>query len=42
MGAINADASWPNNCIDWGRAAEELKVDYFEVDYDGVTYLIRA
>lgn len=42
IGAIQPNAAWPNNCIDWERAAEELKADYFEVDYDGVTYLIRA
>lgn len=42
LGAINPDAGWPNNCIDWERAARELREDYFEVDFDGVTYWIRA
>lgn len=42
IGAIDSSASWPLNCIDWKRAAEELKVDYFSVDYDGVEYWIRA
>ena len=23
IGAINSDATWPNNCIDWERAARE-------------------
>lgn len=41
IGAINADAAWPNNCIDWDKAAGELKSDYTEVDFDGVAYLIR-
>lgn len=27
--------------IDWEKTADNLKVDYTEVDYDGVTYLIR-
>jgi hypothetical protein len=28
--------------IDWDGVAEDIKADYMEVDYDGVTYLIRA
>ena len=42
IGAIQADASWPTNRIDWERAADDLKIDYFEVSADGYTYLIRA
>lgn len=42
IGAINKDANWPNDCIDWDKAADELRVDYMAVDYDGVTYYIRA
>lgn len=41
IGAINADAAWPNNCIDWERAARELQYDYTAVDFDGVTYWVR-
>ncbi|KDD18619.1 antirestriction protein ArdA [Bordetella bronchiseptica] len=41
-GMIQQGASWPNNCIDWEQAARELKVDYVEIDFDGVTYLMRA
>lgn len=41
IGAINSEASWPNNCIDWERAARELQMDYTAVDFDGVTYWIR-
>ena len=41
-GLINPDAHWPNDCIDWDRAARELQVDYFPVDFDGVTYWIRG
>lgn len=42
IGAVNNDATWPNNCIDWDRATRELKMDYTEVDFDGVEYLIRS
>ena len=41
IGAISDDVSWPCNCIDWERAARELKIDYTEVDFDGVSYLFR-
>lgn len=30
IGAINDDATWPNDCIDWDRAARELMYDYIE------------
>lgn len=30
--------TWPFNCIDWDRAAEETQSDYSEIDFDGVTY----
>ncbi len=33
---------WPYTCIDWDRAAEELKQDYMEVDFDGTTYWMRT
>jgi antirestriction protein len=35
------EAQWPYTCIDWDHAARELRYDYFAVDFDGVTYLIR-
>ncbi len=41
IGAINADATWPCNCIDWDEAARQLKQDYTEVEFDGVTYYVR-
>lgn len=41
IGAINADARWPNNCIDWEKAARELQMDYSGVDIAGVTYWTR-
>ena len=41
IGAVDSNATWPNNCIDWDRAARELQVDYSSVDFDGVKYLYR-
>jgi hypothetical protein len=41
IGAINANASWPNNCIDWEQAARELQTDYTSAEFDGVTYWFR-
>lgn len=42
IGAINANASWPNDCIDWERAARQLQMDYTSVDFDGIDYWIRS
>ncbi len=38
-GAIDDDAHWPATHIDWPAAADELKMDYTELDVevDGVT-----
>ena len=33
--------AWPHCCIDWDQAADLLKEDYTEVDFDGVTYFIQ-
>lgn len=38
---INPNAAWPANCIDWERAAWELRMDYTSIEFDGVTYLVR-
>lgn len=32
IGAIDKNAGWPNNCIDWEYAAKELMWDYSESD----------
>jgi hypothetical protein len=42
IGAIDASASWPNNCIDWDRAARELGYDYSTVTFGDVDYYIRS
>jgi hypothetical protein len=41
IGAINSDAGWPTNCIDWTEAARQLKQDYTSVEFSGVTYWVR-
>lgn len=40
-GMVNDNASWPNNCIDWEKAARELQWDYSTVEFEGVTYWYR-
>lgn len=42
IGAISGDEKWPLNHIDWESAADELRQDYFSVDFDGVDYWIRS
>ena len=41
IGAISRDLEWPLDHINWEAAADELRIDYTEVDFDGVTYLTR-
>lgn len=41
VGAVNADATWPHTCIDWDKAARELRMDYTSAEFDGVTYWFR-
>ena len=42
IGAISSDAQWPLYCIDWERAARDLRVDYTAVEFDGTTYWVRS
>jgi hypothetical protein len=42
IGAIDDDARWPANYIDWERAADALKMDYTAAEYSGVTYWYRG
>ena len=30
VGAVDKNAKWPNNCINWEQASRELMLDYFE------------
>ena len=41
-GMVKDDVTWPNNCIDWEKAADMLKQDYMSVDFGDETYWIRA
>ena len=36
------DVTWPFTCIDWERAARELRMDYTALDFDGVTFWARS
>jgi len=40
IGAVDPDAGWPLNCLDWDQAADELKQDYASVDFDGEEFWI--
>ena len=43
IGAIGRGMQqWPLHCIDWEKAADELKMDCTAVDFDGVTYYVRG
>jgi hypothetical protein len=41
-GKAMSDATWPFDCIDWERAARELRMDYSAAEFDGVTYWVRS
>lgn len=41
IGAIDRDARWPINCIDWEAAANQLKVDYSTIEIEGDKYWYR-
>ncbi len=35
-------STWPLNCIDWEKAAKDLRYDYTEHEFQGTTYLFRC
>lgn len=39
-GAIDKSAGWPLCHIDWEAAADALRMEYEEIDFDGVTYWV--
>lgn len=41
IGAISSQDRWPLDCIDWEKAASELKVDYTAIDFDGIDFWVR-
>jgi len=40
LGVISSDLEWPCTHIDWSEAADALRQDYTEVEFDGNTYLV--
>lgn len=42
IGAISDDYSWPHSHIDWEAAANHLKMDYWEVEFENTTFLLRG
>jgi len=41
IGAIDRDATWPGSCIDWEQAADELKIDYRSIEFEGTEFFVR-
>lgn len=41
IGAVRAEG-WPNDCIDWEQATDQLKMDYTAIEIDGTTYWARS
>lgn len=42
IGAVDDFSRWPCTCIDWERAANELRSDYTSITYDGDDYLMGS
>lgn len=42
IGAISGEEGWPLGCIDWERAADQLRQDYTSIEFNGVTYWVRS
>jgi len=38
---INLNVSWPFNCIDWDKVAENLRFSYTGAEYQGITYYFQ-
>ena len=41
IGVVFDGVSWPCTHIDWEAAADDLRADYTEVEFEGNTYLVR-
>jgi len=41
IGSVGPDDRWPYDYIDWRKAAEALKEDYFDIEIEGNTYLYQ-
>jgi len=42
IGAISSAPNWPATCIDWERAARDLRMDYSSVEIGDNTYWYRS
>ena len=42
LGYLSKEVHWPHTAIDWGKAAEELKQDYFSLEFAGEIFWIRG
>lgn len=42
LGLLPREHQWPLYAIDWERAANDLRVDYTSITYDGDDYLMRS
>jgi hypothetical protein len=42
IGAISGNENWPLTCIDWDKAADELRQDYTSIEFGEFTYYMRA
>lgn len=42
IGAIDRDAAWPLNYIDWDAAADALKMDYSSITLDDYEFWYRS
>ena len=42
IGLTKSDIQWPYTCIDWERAASELRQDYTPYEFEGTTYWVRS
>jgi hypothetical protein len=41
VGAFRENNRWPYYCIDWDAAADEIRIHYTPVNFDGVKYWIK-
>ncbi len=39
---MKSAAQWPFTCIDWEKAARDLRMDFSTIDHDGETYLYQS
>jgi len=42
LGYTKTHVDWLYDYIDWEKAAEALKVDYYDIEIEGVTYLYQS